>query len=329
MTRKKKSKVTSYPLSDHYDGKHFFNLDGSKIKKSYRHLFKMIRAIRKNRWPKFLDNNKKPQLIDELALNQARITYINHATHLIQLHQLNLLTDPVFSKRVGPLNIVGPKRIKQPGIPLNDLPHIHVVLVSHNHYDHMDMYSLKQLDKKFNPLFILPLGNGKYLKKAGIENFIELDWWQSHQLSVLQDIILVPAHHWSMRRPGDRNKALWGGFWIESDQLQIYFAGDTGYGAHFQQIQQRLGSPNVSILPIGAYEPRWFMRDQHMNPDDAVMAHLDLKSRLSIATHHRTFRLSGEGVDDPVIQLHRSLQQHHLREREFLTPDNGETVIYP
>lgn len=155
-----------------------------------------------------------------------------------------------------------------------------------------------------------------------------MDWWQSHKANDRHTITLVPAQHWSMRTFHDANTALWGGFWIQSSQLKIYFAGDTGYGPHFKSIKEQLGAPDLSILPIGAYEPRWFMKEQHMNPDEAVLASLDLQSTLSLATHHQTFRLSLEKINDPVIELKRRLIAHGLTDQNFKAPDTGETVIY-
>lgn len=317
-----------YPVSDHYDGNIFFN-PGLKIKKSLRNVMKMLKEKRsKNKWPKWRENTAKPILATELTDDQVYITYVNHASHLIQLQNLNIITDPIFSKRAGPLSLVGPKRVRSPGIKLKKLPHIHVILVSHNHYDHMDLGSLKKLEKLFHPLIIVPLGNKKYLAEKKFHNVVELDWWQTHQINSSQSVTLVPAQHWSMRRFNDANKALWGGFWIHSNILKIFFAGDTGYGPHFKLIQQKLGSPNISILPIGAYQPRWFMKEQHMNPEEAVLASIDLQSDLSIATHHQTFHLALDHIDDPVIDLKHSMQTHGLTQNDFIAPETGETIIY-
>lgn len=316
-----------YPVSDHCDGELFFN-PGMDIKKGFRHVFKMYRErIGKPKWPVFVENTATPILAENLPLEKTHITYINHASHLIQLQNCNILLDPVFSKSTGP-SFLGPKRVRNPGIDLHHLPPIHFVLISHNHYDHMDLKSLNHLNKLFNPLFIVPLGNQKYLSSQKISNVIELDWWQTHKYNTQQSISLVPAQHWSMRKINDANKALWGGFWITSGALKIYYSGDTGYGPHFKMLHQNLGAPHVSILPIGAYEPRWFMKPQHMNPEEAVLASLDLHSKLSIATHHQTFRLSNEGYYDPVFDLKHGLRTHGVSENKFLTPENGETVIF-
>jgi L-ascorbate metabolism protein UlaG (beta-lactamase superfamily) len=328
MRKRKHFKKTTYPLSDHFDGNSFFN-PGMDIHKRIRHVLKMLAGRRgKEKWPKQVKNHSKPQLAPQLSLDKTHITYINHASHLIQLQNLNIITDPIYAKRAGPASILGPKRVRDPGISLKELPAIDVVLISHNHFDHMNLPTLVKLKKLCKPLFIVPLGNRKYLERKRIENVIELDWWQNFQLNDQQSITLVPALHWSMRKVGDRNKALWGGFWIQSGEIKIYFAGDTGYGPHFKEIQRKFDAPDISILPIGSYEPRWFMKQQHINPEEAVLAHLDLQSRLSIATHHQTFRLSYEGYYEPVNDLKKSMIAHGVDEKSFLAPENGETVIF-
>ncbi len=328
MRKGRRAKQELYPPSDHYDGNRFYN-PGMEIRKRIRHVVKMLIGRKgQEQWPKRVENQAIPQLAQTLSMDKTHITYINHASHLIQIQNLNLLTDPIYTKRAGPTSLLGPKRVRDPGIHLKELPPIHIVLISHNHFDHMNLPTLVKLKKMFNPLYIVPLGNARYLKSKKIENVLELDWWESYPLNENQSISLVPAVHWSMRKVTDRNKALWGGYWIQSGKLKIYFAGDTGYGPHFKEINQKLTAPDISILPIGAYEPRWFMKQQHINPEEAVKASLDLKSRLSIATHHRTFRLSYEGYDTPVKDLKKSLLIHGLSESAFLAPENGETIIY-
>lgn len=326
--RRKQAKLTKYPLTDHFDGKKFFN-PGFTTKKSFKEVLKMLQEVRgKNKWPKHIKNQIKPQILNQIHADQAVITYINHATHLIQLENLNILTDPIFSKRAGPFSLLGPKRVRDPGIPLQQLPPIHLVLVSHNHYDHMDLPSLNKLEKMFHPLFIVPLGNHKYLKKKRFKHVIEIDWWQRFEINDQQSIISVPAQHWSRRKFNDVNKSLWCGFVIQSHSIKIYFAGDTGYGSHFKKIKQVLGQLDISILPIGSYAPRWFMQAQHMNPEEAVLASIDLSSILNIATHHQTFRLSQEGINDPVKELKKSMLAHNINAENFLTPENGETTFY-
>lgn len=322
----KKSKK-HYPISDHFNGKTFFN-PGFKIIKNVSDVFKLyVGSLEQKKWPRYVYQNVEPRLAKHLELGQTHLTYINHATHLIQLQNLNILTDPVFSKRVSPFSFVGPKRVRDPGMVLKTLPPIHVILISHNHYDHMDMAALRQLEKMHQPLIMVPLGNKHYLKKFA--NVIEKDWWETVSVGNNQTVSLVPARHWSKRTLRDTNKALWSGFWITSGNLKIYFAGDTGYGPHFKLLKEKMGSPDISLLPIGSYEPRWFMKPQHLNPEEAVLASLDLGSTLSIANHHLTFRLSYEDIDAPARDLKIALKNHGVSENQFLTPENGETVIFP
>ncbi|KTD56567.1 outer membrane protein RomA [Legionella santicrucis] len=315
----------AYPISNHYNGTHFFN-PGIRVKKRMKDVFQMLKERKdKNAWPDFIENKATPVLAPKHTTDRAYITYVNHASHLIQLQNINVLTDPIFSTRAGPFSLLGPKRVRKPGIALKELPHIDIVLISHNHYDHMDLPSLKKLERRFNPLFIVPLGNQKYLK---VKKIIELDWWQTHLFHPEQTITLVPAQHWSKRTLNDTNTALWGGFWIQFGTIKIYFSGDSGYGDHFKLIYEKLGAPNISILPIGAYEPRWFMKEQHMNPKEAVLASIDLNSQFSLANHHQTFRLSLEHIDDPFIDLQHSILTHGLKEKAFIAPETGETVIF-
>jgi L-ascorbate metabolism protein UlaG (beta-lactamase superfamily) len=187
----------------------------------------------------------------------------------------------------------------------------------------MDLPSLIALYRTYKPEFIVPLGNAKYLKKKGITTVTELDWWQTHD-----GVQLVPAQHWSARGLNDRNHALWGGFVVTMAGKRIFFAGDTGYGPHFRYIYEKLGPMDISLLPIGAYEPRWFMRDQHMNPDDAVKAHIDLQSRRSIAMHFETFRLTDEAFFEPREELTKALRYHNITDDLFLTPETGSTMYF-
>jgi len=254
------------------------------------------------------------------------LTFINHVTFLIQLRHLNLLTDPVFSQRASPLSWLGPRRVRAPGLALDRLPRIDLVLVSHNHYDHMDLPALRELDRVHRPLFITGLGNRPFLQQEGLRGVVELDWWQQ---SAVHDarVVFTPAQHWSSRRPGRRNHTLWGGFLIQAAGQQIYFAADTGYASHFFELQQRYGVVDIALLPIGAYEPRWFMEEQHMNPEEAVRAHLDLKAALSIGMHYGCFRLTDEGFDDPLLDLDRARRNLGVSPHAFRTMDVGETLI--
>jgi L-ascorbate metabolism protein UlaG (beta-lactamase superfamily) len=279
-------------------------------------------------WPSQINRSVPPKIPSQIGADEVYITHINHSSLLIQLENLNILTDPVLSTRAGPYPWLGVKRVQPPGLSIAQLPKIDLVLVSHNHYDHMDLDTLRLLWEKDHPVFVIPLENRRYLKEAGIESVIELDWWEEYRINPSQAIILTPAQHWSRRGPFDYCKALWGSFLIQSHLLKIYFAGDTGYNTHFKQIKEEYGKMDVSLLPIGAYEPRWFMREAHMNPDDAVQAHLDLESTLSIGIHCETFQLTDEGFDEPRIELQNSLSSRGLKTDEFLVPDNGQTILF-
>ena len=319
-----------YPASDHFDGERFTNLDPTKtVKKTFRDFLKWRFTPRpRGAWPSWVDNEFAPELPRSLGAAELAVTGINHATDLIQFSGLNLLTDPVFSERVSPVSWLGPRRVRPPGLSFDALPQIDAVLVSHNHYDHMDLASLVRLYRRDRPRFIVPLGNARALEDAGIEGVVELDWWREAPLGDDASAVLVPVQHWSGRGLFDRRRALWGGFYLKRGRASAFFAGDTGYGAHFGLIRERLGAPDVSLLPIGAYEPRWFMKDQHINPEEAVRAHLDLGSRLSLGMHFGTFRLTDEGIDDPVTALAESRRAHGLADDVFRPLHNGLTVRF-
>jgi L-ascorbate metabolism protein UlaG (beta-lactamase superfamily) len=285
-------------VSDHFDGRRFVNPTGGEGPP----FSKVPRMLREPRaaWPAQVD--VQPQIPPPLAGASAVITFVGHSTFLIQTAAGNILTDPMFSLRASPLAWIGPRRVRQPGVRLDDLPPISTVLLSHNHYDHCDLPTLRLLATRFDPLVVTPLGNGRLVRSAGIRRVEELDWWQQGSSTTLP-MTLTPARHFSARTPFDRNRALWGGFTVLADEVRIYFAGDTAYGSFFGDIRQRLGPIDVALLPIGAYEPRWFMQAVHMSPADAVRAHRDLGAAQSIATHFGTFQLSAEAIDAPTGAL--------------------------
>jgi L-ascorbate metabolism protein UlaG (beta-lactamase superfamily) len=205
------------------------------------------------------------------------------------------------------------------------MPPISVILLSHNHYDHCDLRTLSALARRFEPIVVTPLENARLLRKAGLRQMEELDWWQSTTTTPMA-ITLTPAHHFSARSPFDRNRALWGGFVIRVADRRIYFAGDSAYAPIFREIRDRLGPPDLSLLPIGAYEPRWFMRSVHMNPDEAVQAHLDLQSVQSIGMHFGTFQLTSEGIDEPLLQLDAARRARNIAGSHFRTLGFGESM---
>ncbi len=312
-----------------FDGRVFHNQDRSRlIEKGLAQVLKWRLSSRgRARWPERAENADVPSLPRSLTAGELAVTGINHATDLLQFEGLNILTDPVFSERVSPVSWLGPRRVRAPGLSFDALPAIDAVLVSHNHYDHMDLPTLARLWRRDRPRFVVPLGNARHLLSAGVDGAVELDWWRSIRVGDEADITLVPAQHWSGRGLFDRRRALWGGFFIRRGPATAYFAGDTGYGPQFDQIPQRLGAPRVALLPIGAYEPRWFMREQHIDPDEAVRAHLALGAGLSLGMHFGTFPLADEGMDDPPRALAAARRARGVADAAFPALFNGMTVV--
>ena len=277
----------------------------------------------RTRWPSAIP--VEPRRPPSIGPDDVLVTFVGHATFLIQIAATSLLIDPVYSERASPVSFAGPRRVRAPGVRFDDLPAISLVLLSHNHYDHCDIGTLRALERRFQPRLVAPLGNGRLLRSAGIRQVEEIDWWQSASAASFP-ITLTPAQHFSARSMFDRNRALWGGFLIAAGERRILFAGDSGYGPHFREIAARLGPVDVALLPIGAYEPRWFMKDIHMNPAEAVQAHLDLGARQSIAMHFGTFQLTPEGIDEPVRELAKALRERGVPAEQFRTVDVGESV---
>jgi L-ascorbate metabolism protein UlaG (beta-lactamase superfamily) len=275
------------------------------------------------RWPQEVP--VEPRRPSAPAPHEILVTFVGHATFLIQAASTSILIDPVYSRRASPLSFVGPRRVRAPGVRLDDLPPISLVLLSHNHYDHCDLGTLRLLERRFHPPVVTPLGNGRLLQLAGIGQIEEIDWWESARAMPVP-IVLTPAQHFSARSMFDRNRALWGGFLIEISGHRILFAGDTGYGQHFREIATRLGPIDLALLPIGAYEPRWFMKDIHMNPAEAVQAHLDLVAHQSIAMHFGTFQLTPEGIDDPPRELATALRERDVPADRFQTLQVGDSL---
>jgi L-ascorbate metabolism protein UlaG (beta-lactamase superfamily) len=307
--------------SDHFDGRQFFNpLGGSG--QPFSAVPRMLREPRRP-WPARI--SLVPQRPPALDRATAVVTFIGHATFLIQTSAGHILTDPMYSRRAGPFNVVGPRRVRQPAVRFEDLPPIATVLLSHNHYDHCDRRTLRRLADRFDPVVLTPLGNGRLVRSAGIRSVEELDWWQ-HSTSGAVPVTLTPAQHFSARHPFDRNRALWGGFVMTIGGRRVYFAGDTGYGRLFGDVRERLGPIDLALLPIGAYEPRWFMQPIHMNPAEAVQAHLDLKAGQSVGMHFGTFQLTTEGIDEPERALDEARRANDVAPAQFHTLGFGESL---
>ena len=310
--------------SDHFDGRRFFNPGGTTLR-SFGDFLRWQVSRQRPAWPPWIVD-EDPPLPDAPQPREVATTYIGHATLLLRFAGCTVLTDPMFSLRASPFAFLGPKRVRPPAMGLADLPKIDAICLSHNHYDHMDLPSLRQLQVRGNPPIVTGIGNGTYLARRGIANVIELDWWESAEPVDGLRITYVPAQHWSRRHFWDTNRMLWGGHVIEAQGARAYFAGDTGYPAQFGEIAQRLGAPDVALLPIGAYEPRWFMAPQHMNPDEAVRAHLDLGARLSLAIHFGTFCLTDEAFGAPEAALAAARTQLGVDAGAFRIPAFGETI---
>ncbi|HEV2750008.1 MAG TPA: MBL fold metallo-hydrolase [Gemmatimonadales bacterium] len=309
------------PSSDHFDSRRFFNPNGA----NGQPLWKVPRMLlaRRTRWPSVVP--VEPRRPPNVGPDDAVVTFIGHASFLMQIAGTNLLTDPVYAERASPVSFAGPRRVRAPGVRFDDLPAISCVLLSHNHYDHCDLGTLRALDGRFHMPFVTPIGNGRVLRSAGLRQVEEIDWWQRADTAPLP-ITLTPAQHFASRNMFDRNRALWGGFLIEAPGLRVLFAGDSGYGPHFREIGGRFGPVDLALLPIGAYEPRWFMKDIHMNPAEAVQAHLDLAARQSLAMHWGTFQLTPEGIDEPPRALARALSERGVPAERFRTVEVGESV---
>jgi L-ascorbate metabolism protein UlaG (beta-lactamase superfamily) len=315
-------------VSDHFDGQRFHN-PGRAGQRSLWQVLVWVLTRRKQPWPRWIDDPPRPAPASRLASHESAITFVNHSTFLLQLGGLNILTDPVWSKRVSPLSWAGPRRVRRPGIPFDHLSPIDVVLLSHNHYDHLDLATLGRLQARDAPLIVAGLGNRRFLEPRGLPRVQEIDWWQTLPLHNGLRVTMTPALHYSRRGLFDQNRSLWGGFWLEQGGRRIYFTGDSAYGGHFGQIRATLGAPELALLPIGAYEPRWFMGRVHMNPEEAVRAHLDLGSTLSIGMHFGTFQLTDEPIDEPVRALRESLLRHHVPDGAFRVLEAGEILELP
>jgi len=269
---------------------------------------------------------------DTVPLGHVSLTFIGHSTFLICLPGppgvTSILTDPIFSERCFPVQWMGPRRVRAPGLALEALPPIDAVLVSHNHYDHMDLPSLRALHRRFRPLVLTTLGNARPLRDAGVPNAVELDWWGSAAAGPVQ-VTATPARHFAARGVHDRNKTLWAGFMLESDGRKLLFAGDSGAGPHWSAIRGRLGPPGVALLPVGAYLPRSVMQPVHMDPAEAVQARADLGARHAIGMHFGTFQLTDEAVDAPLQALEQARAATGLQVKDFDVLGFGETRELP
>ncbi|MDJ0612086.1 MAG: MBL fold metallo-hydrolase [Rhizobiaceae bacterium] len=316
------------PKSDHFDGKTFFNPNGIKPRR-LSEVLKWQLSGGRAKWPAEYPSpfhDAKPA--DRVNSSNLEVTMIGHATLLIQTAGLNFITDPVFVDRASPVQFAGPKRVNPPGIVFENLPPIDYVLLSHNHYDHLDLASLKRLSSEHNATIICPLGNDTIVKsKAPDANFIVGDWENTVNLNAEVKLHFEPCHHWSARGTKDRRMALWAAFLLETPAGKIYHIGDTGFhdGINYKALFEKHGAVDLAILPIGAYEPRWFMKGQHQNPDEAVQGHKLIQAKTSIGHHWGTFQLTNEAIEAPIEALSIARLAHGISEEEFTTLRPGQS----
>jgi L-ascorbate metabolism protein UlaG (beta-lactamase superfamily) len=310
-----------------FDGRRYEN-PGESASRTMRELLRWQFTAVRRPWPAWVEQEHAVTLPGAVPTGTLVLTFVNHSTFLLQTGGAAILTDPVWSDRASPLPFAGPRRVHAPGVAFDRLPRIDVVLVSHNHYDHMDLHTLKRLEARDRPRFVTSTGNGPFLRARGLSRVDELTWWQSIDLGTVR-VTMGPAQHFSARTPFDRNRTLWGSFVIEGDWPRVFFAADTGYWRHFEEVRASVGAIALALLPIGAYEPRWFMRPAHMNPADAVQAHLDLQARLSVAMHFGTFRLTDEARDDPPQHLGEALDARGVPRDRFRVLRPGQTLTVP
>jgi len=316
-------KPSRFPVSDHCDGEVFFNTF-HRSDKSLGTLLKWFATRDRAEWPERIENADYPAPAAP-GTGRFSVTFIGHASFLVQAGGMSFLIDPVYADRVSPFSFIGPRRVRDPGQKLEALPNIDLTLVSHNHYDHLDIPTLREVQERWSPKVVTGLGNAELLGEAGMGGASELDWWHSVEIGTAK-VTYTPAQHFSARGLFDRNQALWGGFVIEAAGATIYFAGDSGYCPHFGEIRERFPRIDLALLPVGAYEPRWFMQVQHMNPDEAVRAHRDLAAKRSLGMHFGTFRdLTDEAIDAPLEALNAACMAFELDDGEFTTLNFGET----
>jgi L-ascorbate metabolism protein UlaG (beta-lactamase superfamily) len=333
-------------VSDHFDGKVFFNPgcrdipppgapgEEPQMRTSLWRWLRFILHCGWKKWPDRIDSLPGKAPAKRVSDGSIVITPIGHATFLIQLDGVNILTDPIWSDYCGFLHVPWTRRHRAPGVLLEDLPGINAVLVSHNHYDHLDIPTLTSLAKNGVKRSITALGNSGLIRRAGIASVDELDWWQQVRISKKVTVTLVPAQHCSSRGVLRGNMALWGGFVISGPSGNIYFAGDSGYCENFRKLSKWFSPIRAAILPISPYMPGNPNEKSHspyprvhMRPEEAIHAHIDLGAETSIASHFQVFQLGVEGFEEPLSALKRVVARHNLRANAFIAPLPGQSVV--
>ena len=327
FVKRMSSGVYGGPASGHFDGTHFtgpYAVRGNGTLAFWKWRFTRQPAV----WPVWIDNKQtdKPPARIESGL---RVSFVGHATFLIQAAGLNILVDPVWADRASPFSFAGgAKRVHSPGITFDDLPKIDVVLVTHGHYDHLDVQTLGRLNERDKPRLFAPLGNDATIAQSVPATAVAtLDWHHRMALNDKAAITLVPAKHWTARGLYDRNRALWGGYVIETPAGRVYYCTDTGYHETlFRETRERYGPFRLAIIPIGAYEPRWFMREQHVNPEEAVQVFQDCGAEFALGSHFGTFHLTDEGFDEPVTRLRAACAAQGIAAEQFRTLEPGQFI---
>ncbi len=328
-------------VSNHFDGQQFYNPSGhnaSGFKDALKWQSDQKRV--KKPWKIIQNPSFGEKSTPSVSDGKLKVTYIGHSTVLIQMDGLNILTDPVWYERTSPVQWLGPKRVRPAGIKLEDLPTIHLILQSHNHWDHLDIVNLPKIYKRDKPMIITSLGVSKFLNNKGMDKTVDLDWWDEYHFKneVNTDervsrnealhqgvkITCLPAQHFSGRGLKDRNATLWSGFMISSETSgNVYFAGDSGYASFFKQIGDEFGKIRLALIPIGAYKPEWFMGNIHCSPAEAVQIHLDVNAEKSLAIHHSTFPLADDGQTEPIEELQKALILRGLSDTDFFVLEEG------
>ncbi|MBC7894474.1 MAG: MBL fold metallo-hydrolase [Cytophagaceae bacterium] len=313
------------PPSDHFDGRTFNNLEPFPDK-SLVDVLRWKLTSTTSPWASWIDEAPGPRPVARVTDGSIRVTWINHASVLVQLDGINIITDPIYSDRASPFSWIGPRRHRGPGIAFDELPPIDLVVVSHNHYDHMDVPTLQRLQARDGAPVLVGLGNTAYLAARGVTGTRDMDWWDEIPVGAVR-VTAAPSQHWSARFRGDRRRTLWAAYMIEGPSGRVYFGGDTGYGRHFALTKERLGAPDIALLPIGAFMPVWFMRPAHMSPGEAVQASRDLGAAMTMPMHYGTWQLGDDGDAEPEAELREALASDGAQQQVWRVARHGHVEI--